>query len=147
MQLLQSLWTDEAGLVLSAEAVTVGTVGVLGAVVGLSAANDAVDAELKEFGMAIRSLDQSYAYQGHASCRAWSAGSYFVQKPVQEAVAELCGVTEADPAVIREKIDASRQTLEPSKVETVPNKIPPKKTKKPDDNKKPSKKKGKDSDE
>lgn len=146
MRLLQSLWNDEAGLVLSAEAVTVGTVGVLGAVVGLSAASDAVDAELKEFSMAIRSLDQSYAYQGHASCRAWSAGSYFVQKPVQEAVAELCGVSDTDPALIREQIDASRKTLEPSKVETVPNKIPPKKTKKPD-NKKPSKKKDKDSDE
>lgn len=147
MRLLQSLWNDEAGLVLSAEAVTVGTVGVLGAVVGLSAASDAVDAELKEFGMAIRSLDQSYAYQGHASCRAWSAGSYFVQKPVQVAVAELCGVTDTDPTVIREQIDASRKTLEPSKVETVPNKIPPKKTKKSDDKKKPSKKKDKDSDE
>ena len=39
MQLVKDLWQDELGLILSAEAVTVGTIGVLGAVVGLNMAS------------------------------------------------------------------------------------------------------------
>src|SRR5690606_34960632 len=76
---LQQLWQDESGVVLSAEVVTVGTLGVLGAVVGLNAAGTAIDGELKEFSSAIRSLDQSYCVSGHRSCRAWTAGSCYRQ--------------------------------------------------------------------
>jgi hypothetical protein len=90
----QSLWrqflADEFGGVLSAEAVLIGTVGVIGAVAGMNVATKAVNDELKEFGLAIRSLDQSYAVQGHRSCGAYTAGSCFTQQPVEKSREELC---------------------------------------------------------
>ena len=46
MQLVNDLWQDEHGLILSAEAVMVGTLGVLGAVVGMNMASTAVDEEI-----------------------------------------------------------------------------------------------------
>lgn len=108
MLLIQQLWCDEGGLVLSAEAVTIGTVGVIGAVVGLNAASTAVDQELKEFAGAIRSLDQSYGYVGHQSCRAWSAGSYYRQIPVEQALADLCANGDTDIAAIEKHVDLQR---------------------------------------
>jgi hypothetical protein len=115
MQLLNDLWNDECGLVLSAEVVTVGTLGVLGAVVGLNAASTAVDQELKEFAGAIRSLDQSYAYTGHQSCRAWTAGSCYRQQDVQQSLADLCSDGTADIKAIEKQVESQRSILEPSK--------------------------------
>ncbi len=47
---------------------------------------------------AFRSLDQSYHYEGFSSGSAWTAGSGYVQPPVEESVAEL-----------RAKVDAENQ--------------------------------------
>ncbi len=109
MQLAKELWQDEHGLILSAEAVTVGTLGVLGAVVGLNMASTAVDAELKEFAFAIRSLDQSYGFVGHQSCRAWSAGSSYRQQDVQVSLQELCADGSTDIRAIHDHVDAQRR--------------------------------------
>lgn len=108
MQLIKKLWSDEGGLVLSAEVVTVGTVGVLGAVVGLNAASTAVDQELKEFAGAIRSLDQSYGYVGHQSCRAWTAGSCYRQQDVQRSLADLCSDGATDLQAIENHVKSQR---------------------------------------
>lgn len=94
MQLLKRLWEDEAGFVLSAEAVLLGTVGVIGATVGLTAASRAINDELVEMAYAFRSLDQSYSFKGTASCGAWTAGSCYVQPPVEESIADLCAVVD-----------------------------------------------------
>lgn len=109
MQLVKDLWQDEHGLILSAEAVTIGTLGVLGAVVGLNMASTAVDEELKEFAFAIRSLDQSYGYVGHQSCRAWSAGSCYRQQDVQVSLAELCADGATDIRAIQEHVGAQQK--------------------------------------
>jgi len=108
MQSIKKLWDDESGLVLSAEAVTVGTVGVLGAVVGLNAASTAVDQELKEYAGAIRSLDQSYGYVGHQSCRAWTAGSCYRQQDVQQSLADLCSDGATDLQAIENHVKSQR---------------------------------------
>lgn len=108
MQPFQKLWQDERGVVLSAEVVMLGTLGVMGAVVGLNAASTAVDEELKEFAGAIRSLDQSYGYMGHQSCRAWTAGSYYRQQDVQQSLADLCGNADADVRAIQRHVDTQR---------------------------------------
>ncbi|MCA9078069.1 MAG: hypothetical protein KDA93_23770 [Planctomycetaceae bacterium] len=89
IRLLQKLWADEAGYVLSAEAVTVGTVGVLGATVGVGAMSEAVNKELTETAYAIRSLDQSYCIPAQQGCGSWTAGSCYVQQDVEEARADL----------------------------------------------------------
>lgn len=91
---LKQLWQDESGVVLSAEVVTVGTLGVLGAVVGLNAAGNALDGELKEFSSAIRHLDQSYHVAGHRSCRAWTAGSCYQQPEITES--DVCATDEGN---------------------------------------------------
>lgn len=105
MKLLKTFWSDEAGLVMSAELVMLGTVGVLGATVGLSAASTAINDEMVEFSHAIRSLDQSYHIEGHKSCRAWTAGSSYRQQDVAVSLADLCGQTEqAEQAAEKETV-------------------------------------------
>lgn len=134
MQLVNDLWHDEYGLILSAEAVMVGTVGVLGAVVGLNMVSTAVDEELKEFAFAIRSLDQSYGYVGHQSCRAWSAGSSYRQQDVQVSLNDLCADGATDIRGIQEHVGAQQKAQLPPAphpqadadhaVPVVPNQIP-----------------------
>ncbi len=134
MQLVNDLWRDEYGLIVSAEAVTVGTLGVLGAVVGLNMASEAVDAELKEFAFAIRSLDQSYGYVGHQSCRAWSAGSSYRQQDVQVSLNDLCADGATDIRAIQEHVGAQNKAHLPpaphpqidadQAIPIVPNQIP-----------------------
>jgi hypothetical protein len=134
MLLINKLWRDEAGIVLSAEAVLIGTVGVLGTVVGLSTVSHAVDAELKEVGMAIRSLDQSYGFCGHRGCGAWTAGSSFVQQDVECALADLGVDAEEEGEFIRERFEGfrkHRREFAPDlpggdeEPKSVPNDLPP----------------------
>ncbi|HET6423429.1 MAG TPA: hypothetical protein VFG20_07080 [Planctomycetaceae bacterium] len=134
MNVLKMLWNDDQGAILSAEVVTVGTVAVLGAVAGLSVASNAVDGELKDFSYAIRSLDQSYSINGHHSCGAWTAGSCFTQRDVQESIQSLCA--EPDTAVIN-KTDESPTPM------IVPDANAPKDNQLPEPTKKPAKKKPK----
>ncbi len=129
MLLWNQFWNDERGAVLSAEVVLVGTTVVLGSVVGLNVVANAVNDELKEFAYAIRSLDQSYAFLGHRSCCAWTAGSYYRQPDVRQALAELCGEGVPDLASIQSSIDAEREApplapIQPAK-EPTPNQLPP----------------------
>lgn len=122
MNWIQALWRDERGAVLSAEVVTVGTVAVLGSITGLSVAANAVDGELKEFGYAIRSLDQSYAFNGHRSCGAYTAGSCFTQRDVQESIQELC----ADAAAPHESTESASESpvVVPDADAPKPNQLP-----------------------
>src|SRR5437879_3605569 len=90
MNLLQRLWRDELGAVVSAELVTVGTVTVIGSIVGLNTLSESLNAELTDLARAIRSLDQSYSFGGYRSCRAYTAGSCFTQTPVADSLQTLC---------------------------------------------------------
>ena len=114
MQVIQKLWQDESGVVLSAEAVLLGTVGVLGAVVGLNTVSTAVDLELKEYAGAIRSLDQSYGYMGHQSCRAYTAGSCYRQQDVSQSLSDLCATGDTDVRAIQKHVDMYRQNHLPA---------------------------------
>ena len=89
MNLLKQLWHDEFGLVLSAEAVCVGTVAVLGAVTGLNLMASAVNQELRDMSFALRSLDQSYVVPGRRSLGARTAMSCFEQEDVNKSLAKL----------------------------------------------------------
>ncbi len=94
MQIFRELLNDESGMIMSAEAVMVGTVGVLGATVGLSAVAQSVNDELVEVAYAFRSLDQSYSFEGRNRCGATVAGSSYTQRPVKESIDELCAQIE-----------------------------------------------------
>ena len=61
--MIKTLWNDEAGVILSAELVLVGTI----LVVGLVELQCSVVDELNDLGEAIGSLNQSFAYSGVAS--------------------------------------------------------------------------------
>jgi len=81
--MLNKLWNDEAGLIVSAELTLVLTIGVLAMVVGLSEVAVAVNTELNDISNAFGGLNQSYAFTGfHAfgNCKIKSAvsGSSFV---------------------------------------------------------------------
>jgi hypothetical protein len=124
MNLLQELWKDESGLVLSAEAVTIGTVGVLGSIVGLSTVGHAVNAELKEMAAGIRSLDQSYAYAGQRGCRSWTAGSCYIQQDVQQSLAELSENGAMTVKEIQQQIEADRKANSKAGTENLPRIAP-----------------------
>jgi hypothetical protein len=65
--MLKTLWNDEAGVILSAELVLIGTILVLGMIVGLVELQCAVVAELSDLSCAFGSLNQSYVSSGFVS--------------------------------------------------------------------------------
>ncbi len=89
MLLFSKLWCDEAGVLLSAEAVVVGTVAVVGLTTGLTVVAKSVNEELQDVAFAIRSLDQSYSIPAQDGCGAHTAGSTFTQEPVEKSLDEL----------------------------------------------------------
>ena len=97
MRLWQEFWGDEAGAVVSAELVAVGTVAVLGGSVGLNLLAASVNDELKETAYAVRSFDQSYSVAGHVSSRAWKAGSSYTQPDVKKSLEELSDMVGDQP--------------------------------------------------
>ncbi|MCA9084406.1 MAG: hypothetical protein KDA81_10140 [Planctomycetaceae bacterium] len=64
---MKNLWNDENGVILSAELVLIGTILVLGMIVGLVELQCAVVGELSDLGDAIGNLDQSYCVPGMTS--------------------------------------------------------------------------------
>lgn len=75
--MLKKLWMDEGGATISAELALVGTILVIGVVVGLSAVQTAVVTELADLGAAISNLDQSYSSGGITGHHAASAAQGF----------------------------------------------------------------------
>ena len=80
------LWSDEAGVILSAELVIILTIAVLGMVVGLSNLQHALTAEFTDLRGAFQSLNQSYCTPSYRGCWklwggrgpiSWVAGSCF----------------------------------------------------------------------
>ncbi len=64
MKILKKLWKDEVGVVMSAETVMLGTMGVLAMTAGVGTMATAVNSELGEMGKAFRGFDQSFSAPG-----------------------------------------------------------------------------------
>lgn len=85
--MLNTLWNDEAGVILSAEIVLIGTILVIGMIVGLVELQCSVVAELSDLGDAIGNIDQSYVTSGIISfkqgydIKAATAGAKFRDFP------------------------------------------------------------------
>lgn len=62
MNMLTALRNDEAGFVVSAELVLVGTILVLGMIVGLTELSFNVNQELEDLGSAVGGINQTYYY-------------------------------------------------------------------------------------
>jgi len=109
MRIFSELWCDEAGVILSAEAVVLGTVGVVGLTAGLSVVAKSVNSEFQDLAFAIRSLDQSYEIPAQQGCGAYTAGSSFKQEPVEDSLAILCDIArKADKSEKQEASKAAR---------------------------------------
>ena len=116
MRLFNELWNDETGVVLSAEAVVVGTVLVAGVGAGLNVVASAVDGELRDFGYAVRSLDQSYSVpERKGCCGAWTAGSKFIQQSVEESLSELKDVERKVDRAIKDQVLRLKEKVEQQK--------------------------------
>lgn len=85
--MLKALWNDENGVILSAELVLIGTILVIGMIVGLVELQCAVVGELSDLGDAIGNMDQSYQTSGMTSrkqsggIKAATAGARYDDQP------------------------------------------------------------------
>jgi len=64
MKTLKRLWNDEVGVIMSAETVMLGTMGVLAMTAGVGTMATAVNSELGEMGKAFRGFNQSFSAPG-----------------------------------------------------------------------------------
>jgi len=78
MKLVQRLWNDEAGFIVSAELVLIATVLVIGMLVGLVTIRDQVVQELADVADAFSEIDQSYSFTGVTGHASSTAGTLFV---------------------------------------------------------------------
>ena len=77
MRLLQRLRADEAGVVVSAELVLVGSILVLGMIVGLATLRDHVVQELGDIAGAIGDVNQDYSFSAITGHNSSTAGTDF----------------------------------------------------------------------
>lgn len=77
--IINQLLADEAGFVLSAELVLVGTISVIGLVAGMSQVRGALLEEYDDIAESLSSLDQSYQYSGFRGCKSMTAGSAYFE--------------------------------------------------------------------
>ena len=76
--LITRLLNDENGFLMSAELILIGTIGVLGLVVGLSEVSFAINNELEDVASAFSSMNQSYSTSGsHSKRKGRGSGSGF----------------------------------------------------------------------
>ncbi len=122
MRIFSDLWNDENGVILSAEAVVLGTVGVVGLTTGLSMVSKSVNGELQDLAFAIRSLDQSYEIPAQNGCGAYTAGSCFKQEPVEESLAILCDIARKADKEEASKADRLKKQVEKKDAERKKNK-------------------------
>ncbi len=77
MKVLTQLWRDDLGFVVSSELVLIGTILVIGMIVGLATVRDQVVQELGDLGLAIGQINQSYSFSGITGHSSSVAGSAF----------------------------------------------------------------------
>ena len=75
--IVNKLWNDDKGFVVSIELILIATIAVIGLITGLTAARDAVVSELSDVAGAVQDLNQSYSYNGVTGHAAATAGSDF----------------------------------------------------------------------
>lgn len=107
MNMLTNFWNDEAGFVVSSELVLIGTILVLGVVVGLATVRDQVVQELGDLALAISNINQSYSFSGVTGHTSSTAGSSFDDE------LDFCDsntdVAATEPACISVQITASAE--------------------------------------
>ncbi len=80
-KLLQKLWNDDCGALISIEFLFVATVLIIGLVVGLATLRDAVNAELSELANALLALSQGFTVSGVSGCCSSVDGAAVIDTP------------------------------------------------------------------
>ena len=100
MKLLQQVWMEDAGFIISAELVLVATIVVISMVVGLACIRNQVVQELIDVAQAIGSINQSFAYTGiDTPCDhrfGWVGGAYYID--VRDYCQPACPQQPGEPA-------------------------------------------------
>ncbi len=91
--MLKSLWNDEAGVILSAELVLVGTILVLGMIVGLVELQCTVISELSDLSSAFGNFSQSYETSGFGSSK---GGNQFKARTYGSAYTDRADTCDCD---------------------------------------------------
>lgn len=77
MSVLSRLWSEDAGFVISTEAIIILTMLICATVVAWQSVREAIVSELADIGEAIAALDQSYSFSGFQGHSASCSGSFF----------------------------------------------------------------------
>lgn len=77
MRTINRLWNDQAGAIVSAEIMLVGTLLVIGVIVGLKSVRDSVVTELADIAQALDNTSQSYWYNGYQNNYGGSTSSSY----------------------------------------------------------------------
>ena len=96
MNIMNALKNDENGFVVSAELVLVGTICVLGMIVGLSELSFNVNQELEDVGSAIGNINQTYYYTLASGKKGEVVGS--TNLDFQDECDNSCDITCDSPA-------------------------------------------------
>ena len=96
MNLITALKNDENGFVVSAELVLVGTICVLGMIVGLTELSYGVNEELEDLGSAVGSINQTYYYTLASGKKGEVVGSTHLD--FQDECDNSCDITCNSPA-------------------------------------------------
>ena len=91
MNLFRKLWKDDQGIV-TLEYLVLGTILALGLIVGVTAVEGALNAELTEFANAILALSQEYSSNSQSNCKSYKEGSATSDAP------ETLGLNHTPPA-------------------------------------------------
>ena len=75
--LIQRLYDDDAGFIVSAELVLISTILVIGLVVGLAEVSSGINEELEDVGAAFGSVNQSFRFSGMKGHKGSRNGSSF----------------------------------------------------------------------
>ncbi|MCE9607109.1 MAG: hypothetical protein K8U03_19670 [Planctomycetia bacterium] len=75
--IINRLWAEQTGAIVSAEVMLVATILVLGVIVGLKSVRDSVVTELADVAQAVSNVNQSYCYSGVSGHAASSGGGHY----------------------------------------------------------------------
>jgi hypothetical protein len=104
MNVLRKMWTDEAGAIMTAEMVMLGTVAVLATSAGVGVLSNAVSDEVAEMAMAVRAFDQSVAISGYSLTQGGGRGGS------QAASTSGSSYVQGSPSIAQEHVRQSYQT-------------------------------------
>ena len=100
MKVLNRLWVEETGAILSAEVMLVASILVIGVIAGLSSLRDSVVTELADLAQALGNVNQSYSFGGVQGHHVFNGGGVFVDNTDFCDVASLTTFQSAKCVVI-----------------------------------------------